>query len=168
MTGEEAAGVERAAGAEREAGAERADAEGSGGNGCAGAVSDGDEGVAEDMGEEGDGDDEPTAAPRAPVDPVDIGEEGLHVADSEDSVVMEYFRAIRRRLLLELSQKGKATHEWLLSHLRKNDFWLRASHSPTILRLLGVEIDGFEVEYIRDLRVWLPDLQGVRHEDNSS
>eukprot|EP00966_Prymnesium_polylepis_P258833 5977899-Prymnesium_polylepis.1 len=53
---------------------------------------------------------------------------------------------------------------WLLPYLRRNGFLLRADAAPWVLKHLDadgitVEIDGFEREYLRDLRVWLPHQQ---------
>jgi hypothetical protein len=109
--------------------------------------------------------DEPGAArpePQEPVDPVDIDDdEGLRAADARDSITMQYFRAVLRRLKLERSSRTStpAVDPWLVRHLKAGDFWLRSIDALKIYTRLGVEIDGFDVDYVRDLRVWLPHVQ---------
>ena len=104
------------------------------------------------------------AAERAARDGVEATEidddEGLRAVDGRDSVTMQYFRLVRARLQLEMSNRTAGlTDRWLLAQLKANDYWLRARDSLAVLRRLGGEIDGLAVEYVRDLRVWLPHVE---------
>ena len=44
----------------------------------------------------------------------------------------------------------------LYEHLRDHNFWVRSSDAPALVKKLELDIDGFEVDYIRDVRVWIP------------
>jgi len=62
------------------------------------------------------------------------------------------------RLKYELSLKFPALEKkWLLESLSL--YWLRRSQGLRILQKLGVEIEGFELAYVSDIKVWLPDRE---------
>ena len=136
---------------------------------AAAAADEADEAEAVDETEAGADDDEVEAADEAAehgardgVETTEIdNDEGLRAADSRDSITMQYFRLIRARLQLELSnRKGHGlTDRWLLAMLKADDYWLRARNSRSILKRLGSDIAGFASEYVRDLRVWLPHVE---------
>ena len=98
---------------------------------------------------------------QAPVNNEELDDdEGLRVADSPQSVTMRYFALVRNRLRLELSSRRDGLVEcWLQKHLEQNMFWLHASAARMVLRRLGVDLEDFKPEYIRDLCVWLPHVQ---------
>jgi hypothetical protein len=114
-------------------------------------------------------DEEPAQrAERRPVGEADIDGDGLRGADMRDSVNFTYVRLVRDRLKKETSSraKGLAVMPWLLPYLKRNGFLLRADAAPWVMQRLStdgdgvnVEIAGFQRQYIRDLRVWLPHLQ---------
>ena len=103
------------------------------------------------------------AAPREhePVKNCDINDEdGLRSADAADSITMRYFFHVRERLKLELSSRRSGLIEsWLLQHLKENEYILHARFAPMVLRRLEADVEGFNVNYIRDLRIWLPHVQ---------
>ena len=98
------------------------------------------------------------------VDNVDVDEEeALRGADVRDGVMMKYSRLLRARLLLELSTRnGLRTESVLVPYLKKHDFWLRAVDAHAVLNSLGIEPGGFEIEYVRDVRIWMRDRRGIR------
>lgn len=92
-------------------------------------------------------------------------EEGKN--DSDESSPIEsigaqqsYVRAIHKRLQEEVNSKDLKGEPWLLSLLKKNDWWIRRVHASTIVKKLHLnkEYDA----YYRDVYVWLPD---VRYKD---
>ena len=57
--------------------------------------------------------------------------------DIQDSPMKTFLAAVAERLQAELKTSGALTDNWLLAHLRKNDFWVREAHiqevsTPTI------------------------------------
>ena len=105
--------------------------------------------------------DEAQHAARSGVEQTEIDDdEGLRAADSYKSITMQFFRIIRARLQVELSNRTSGlTDQWLLALLKDNDYWVRARDARAILQRLGKDIDSFAVEYVRDLRVWLPHVE---------
>ena len=78
-------------------------------------------------------------------------------ADVRNGVNMRYLRKLRARLTMELSRNRLALLERkLVAHLKAHDFWVRGSDAPALVANLGLEIDGFDVDYIRDVRIWIP------------
>jgi hypothetical protein len=104
-------------------------------------------------------------AAAAPVGETDIDdEEGLRNADERDTVTMGFFRLVQQQLQYELSFRSPGLDaQWLLAHLKQHDFWIRAHHARSIitkvLARVGGEAAAYDVDYIRDLRVWLPHVQ---------
>ena len=63
-------------------------------------------------------------------------------------------------LKYELSLKFPALEKkWLPESLSLNAYWLRRSQGLRILKKLGVEIEGLNLAYVRDIKVWLPDRE---------
>ena len=71
------------------------------------------------------------------VDPDDVsgatfdGQED-HIDEANPMALL--LAALVQRLQMELKTSGPATHNWLLAHLKCNDFWLLTSHLQEVLR----------------------------------
>ena len=90
--------------------------------------------------------------PRAGVEAVDIDDEhGLRRVTSADSIAMQLFRAVRDRLRVELSSRGVATDNWLLRHLKANDFVLRARDARKIFITYRCAVDMLLIDLLRPL-----------------
>jgi hypothetical protein len=49
---------------------------------------------------------------------------------------------------------------WLTEYLRKHGWWIRKDGLPYIAKELGFKLTQLDHYYLRDISIWLPDLEG--------
>jgi hypothetical protein len=65
---------------------------------------------------------------------------------------------------IESEEKAHDIEKGLLEYLRHHGFWLRSEALPLITSRLHFTLTDNEVSCIRDIRVWMPDLEfGLIH-----
>ena len=69
--------------------------------------------------------------------------DNMDSGDAKGGVQMEFMKAVQARLKVELkpdSEKKEKSADWLLAHLRENDFWIRVCHVEKVSRKLGIQL----------------------------
>jgi hypothetical protein len=110
---------------------------------------------------------------RVPLPTNGTADGGVVIADLDDDSGKEddaftngpmgaYLKAVLLRLREEASTKPKkqATNfdHWLTKELDENGFWLRKERAKLVCRKLKIEFG--EPLYYRDIRVWIPEIEG--------
>ena len=81
-----------------------------------------------------------------------------NLCDDDDGIQQSFNEAITKRIQLEISRHTKdRTEQWLLAHLRENDWWIRQVHARRIAGKLGMK--KYPKALYRDVYVWLPDIR---------
>ena len=56
----------------------------------------------------------------------------------EESPQKTFLAAMAKRLQSELSSRGALTENWLLAHLKRNEFWVRKAHIQEVRPRIGL------------------------------
>ena len=75
-----------------------------------------------------------------------------------------YLKEVLKRLQQEVSKnfQGLEQDKWLLTMLREDEWWLRSTRASRVCKKLQLEPQFYTEEtkmYLRDIKVWLPDVQ---------
>jgi hypothetical protein len=87
--------------------------------------------------------------------------------DTTPGIQQRYVAAIQKQVQSEVSKDNKnINNQWLVQHLRKNDWWIRKEHYLWFIRMYNKtrekEEDKLNEEYkayYRDVFVWLPHIR---------
>jgi hypothetical protein len=58
-----------------------------------------------------------------------------------------------------------AVDKWLTRYLENHNFWLSRHGLPMIANRLALRVRGADEFYLRDVKVWLPDVQFDKKSD---
>jgi hypothetical protein len=73
-------------------------------------------------------------------------------------VQREYVKAIQKRLQYEVKEQNELVDNWLRKLLDDNDWWIRKSHVPKVLKKLQITT-AHPLAYYRDVYVFLPEIR---------
>ena len=117
----------------------------------------------------GDDADGPTISFEGPSGWVDLPEIQANFDDSVEepetttgvNLMKQIMIRLGARLLAELNRKGTSnvSDTWLKEYLISHGFWVRSEALPTIARKLGFEKKKIVKQYLRDIRLWMPELE---------
>jgi hypothetical protein len=92
-------------------------------------------------------------------------EEGSVAAGPGSGIVLKLLEKIQARLSLELRSGTMAVDKWLTRYLENHNFWLSRHGLPMIANRLALRVRGADEFYLRDVKVWLPDVQFDKKSD---
>jgi hypothetical protein len=75
-------------------------------------------------------------------------------------MMQTYMRMLLTRLREELSPNSDPSQRKLTDFLHQHAYWIRAESFPTVCKLLKLKPSEWNQYYIRDVRVWIPELEG--------
>jgi hypothetical protein len=89
------------------------------------------------------------------------GDDPFSEFEREESVMGVFLEAVYKRIQKELSSGPEAAlmEKWLMSHLKRNQYWIRQSDAEAFCSEHKLDLKFTESAYYRDILVWLPEIR---------